>query len=325
VEVLFLNQAEVRQLLDLNTLLDALAEEFKVLARGEYSVAPRNQTSVTGKGYLLGMPAWRPGAPVGVKLVSVFHGNDDLDIPSHQALISLFDAATGSTIAIMDGTYITAVRTSGTAALSARLLARQNSRVLTILGAGAQGQASVRLFPLVRDFDEIRIGSLYSEDARRLAAQSPKARAVESAQEAVRGADVIVLATTSDQPVIRQEWVTPGMHITSVGYMAGKFGATPTGFIGGELDPAIIRNSRLFVETREAFKAPPVGCPELQGMDPMHGTELGEVLLGWQPGRQSEEDITVYKAMGIAIEDLAAANVVYNRAQQEGVGRMLSL
>lgn len=325
MEALFLNQAEVRQLLDLNLLLDALGKEFKALARGEYSMPPRNEVDVTGKGYLLAMPAWRPGGPIGVKLVSVFHGNDDLGIPSHQALICLFDSVTGSTMAIMDGTYITAVRTSGAAAVSARVLARRDARVLTIIGAGVQGTASLHLFPLVRDFDDIRIASLYFEDAEKLAAQHPQARAFASAEEAVRNADVVVLTTTSDQPVIRPQWVEPGMHITSVGYMGGKFGMSPTGFVGGDLDPAIIRDSSLFVETRESFAVPPVGCPELQGVDPKRGTDLGEVLLGRKPGRQSEQEITVYKAMGIAIEDLAAANLVYQRARKEGAGRMLTL
>ncbi|HEY6407079.1 MAG TPA: ornithine cyclodeaminase family protein, partial [Ktedonobacteraceae bacterium] len=151
--------------------------------------------------------------------------------------------------------------------------------------------------------------------AEQLAATDARARAVETAEEAVRGADVVCLCTNAGEPVISLDWLAPGMHITSVGY------APP----GGELDPRVIAHGRLFVETLLAFEPPPVGCGELVGLDPSVGTELGEVLLDRSKGRQSYDELTVYKAMGHAFEDMAAASLVYHRAKQDGVGRTVAL
>ncbi len=131
----------------------------------------------------------------------------------------------------------------------------------------------------------------------------------------MRGADVVCLCTHSGEPVISIDWLAPGTHITSVGY-------NPP---GGELDPKVIEHGRLYVETRLAFEPPPAGCGELAGFEPGIGTELGEVLLGRGLGRQSQDEITVYKAMGHACEDMAAASLVYRRAKQEGIGRTIML
>jgi len=187
--------------------------------------------------------------------------------------------------------------------------------VLAIVGAGVQGRSHLKMLPRVRPFSEIRIASRHFAQAEQLAATDSRARAVEIAEEAVRGADVICLCTSSGEPVISIDWLAPGMHITSVGY------APP----GGELDPRVIAQSHLFVETRLAFDPPPAGCGELAGQDPSVGTELGEVLLGRSPGRQSRDELTVYKAMGHACEDMAAASLVYHRAKQDSTGRTVVL
>jgi ornithine cyclodeaminase/thiomorpholine-carboxylate dehydrogenase len=254
------------------------------------------------------MPAYRPGGPIGVKMVSVFHGNADLGVPGHLALICLFDAETGATLAVMDGTYITAIRTAGAAAVSTRLLARPEARVLAVIGAGVQGRSHIKLFPRVRPIDEIRVASLRIEDAHQAAQLDPHARVVESYEHAVRGADIVALCTTSETPVIKKEWLKPGAHVTSVGYMPP----------GTELDLRVLDQAHLFVETREAFEEPPVGCIELRGRDPDAATELGEVILGRRPGRANDQEITVYKAMGHAIEDLVAAEIVYRGALAAG-------
>jgi ornithine cyclodeaminase/thiomorpholine-carboxylate dehydrogenase len=266
-------------------------------------------------GFLLGMPAHLPGDNIAVKLVSVFHGNHRFGIPGHLALICLFDPETGSTRAVMDGTYITAIRTAGCAALSARLLARANASTLAIIGAGVQGESHLKVFPRARDFKEIRVASRDFSDAQRVAALDRRAFAVESVDQAVRGADVVCLCTTSSRPVVQQEWLTKGVHITSVGYMPP----------GGELSRGIIEKGRLFVETRQAFEPTPVGCDELAGLNPEIGTELGEVLLNLRPGRQSDDELTVYKSMGHAMEDMVAANLVYKRAKKEGAGKVVNL
>ena len=315
METLMLNEMEVQRLLDPNMLLDALAEGFKALSEGLVDAPKRIGVTVPDKGFLLSMPAFQQGREIAVKLVSVFHDNQQFGIPSHQAIICLFDAQTGSPLSFMDGTYITGLRTAGAAALSTQLLARTDSHVLAIIGAGVQGRAHLKMLPRVRQFSEIRIASAHFENAEKLAATNSRAHAVESVEQAVRGADVVCLCTASGEPMISYDWLSPGMHITSVGY-------SPP---GGELDTKVIEHGHLFVETRMAFEPPPAGCGELMGFDRSIGTELGELLLGKAPGRQSSDEITVYKAMGHACEDMAAASLVYRRAMHEGVGRTGSL
>lgn len=313
-EIRLLSERDVRRSLDIAAMLDALAEGFKALSDGRVVAPPRSGVDVPD-GFLLSMPGWMPGKSIGVKLVAGFHDNHKHGLPGHQAIICLFDSETGTPLAVMDGAGITALRTAGGAALSARLLARPDAKVLAIVGAGVQGRAHLDVVPHVREIEEIRIASLYPADAEKLAALDPRARAVVSYQEAIRGADLVCLCTSSSEPVIPLEWLSPGTHVTSVGY------APP----GGELDRAIAERGRLFVETAMAFADPPAGCAELRGMDASAGAELGEVLLGRKPGRQSPEEITVYKAMGHAMEDLVAAQIVYDLARAAGVGMTFDL
>src|SRR2546426_6646212 len=315
MHILMLNETEVQRLLDLDALLDALSEGFRALSEGLVDAPKRNGVSVPNTGFLLAIPAYQHGREVTVKLVSVFHDNKRLGIPSHQALICLFDPQTGTPLSFMDGTYITALRTAGAAALSTRLLARTDTRVLAIVGAGVQGRSHLKMLPRVRQFSEIRIASHHVAHAEQLAATDARAHAVETVEQAVRGADVVCLCTHSGEPVISIDWLAPGTHITSVGYNPPV----------GELDPKVIEHDRLYVETRMAFEPPPAGCGELAGFDPSIGTELGEVLLGRGLGRQSPDEITVYKAMGHACEDMAAATPGYRRAKQEGVGSTIVL
>jgi ornithine cyclodeaminase/thiomorpholine-carboxylate dehydrogenase len=315
MELLLLNQEEVQGLLDFDELLDALADGFIALSEGRVAAPSRSEISIPGAGHLLIKPAWLQGSDMTVKLVSTFFGNRELGIPTIQALITLFDPSTGTPRALMNGASITAARTAGCAALSTKLLARKNSRVLAIIGAGVQGAAHLRIFPRVRDFDEIRIASLYFNEAQKLAASDPRARAFESYKEAVCGADVVCLCTTSGTPVISIDWLSPGAHVTSVGY------SLP----GGELSIEIIRQGRLAVETSLSFSPPPAGCGELAGLDPSTGTELGRLISGKAPGRKSETELTVFKSMGHAMEDLVAANLVYRKALQKGAGRSATL
>ena len=315
MEMLILNRKDVEKLLDLDDLLNALGEGFMTISQGTAVAPNRNQVTIPEAGYLLAMPAWQPGSSVGVKLITVFHENHKLGLPGHQGLICTFDPTNGAPLAIMDGIYITAMRTAASSALSARLLARKEARILSIIGAGVQGRSHLQVVSRVRNFAEIRIASFPFEDAQKLAGEHVKARAFESIEDAVRGADVVCLCTTSSSAVIEPDWISPGAHITSVGF-------SPP---GSELPLEILPLSRLFVETRRSFEPPPTGCCELAGLNPLDGTELGELLLGSKPGRQTEDEITLYKSMGHAIEDLAAANLVYLRARQQGVGSMVEL
>jgi alanine dehydrogenase len=315
MEILMLSAQEVQRLLDPDALLDALADAFRALSAGQVDAPERIGVSVPTAGFLLAMPAYQQEREITVKLVSVFDGNARLDLPTHQALICVFDPMTGAPLAVMDGTTITALRTAGSTAVATQLLAPTDTRVLAIVGAGVQGRSHLTMVSRVRPFAEIRIASRQLAHALELAATDDRARAVESAEEAVRGADVVCLCTNAGEPVISQDWLERGAHVTSVGY------APP----GGELDRQVIERGHLFVETRLAFEPPPAGCAELTGLDPSTGTELGEVLLDQSLGRRSRDELTVYKAMGHACEDLAAASLVYRRARQEGAGHTVEL
>jgi alanine dehydrogenase len=304
MDVLILNRAEVEALLNLRALLDALRDGFEALTAGEVTAPGRNELTMPDEAFLLGMPGRLRDGAMTVKIVTVFESHD----PSHLATIGLYDPHTGACRAFMDGTYITAIRTSAAAAVATDLLARKDARVLTIIGGGVQGEHHLRVFGLVRDFEEIRVSSLYREDAERVAALHPRAHVVDDPETAVRGADVVALATHAAQPVIEPGWIAPGAHVSSVGYRPPD----------GELPRALAREHRLFVETREAFEPTPVGCAELNGLDPRDATELGEILLGHAPGRVHRQEITVYKAMGHVVEDIVAAQLVYAAAEDRG-------
>jgi ornithine cyclodeaminase/thiomorpholine-carboxylate dehydrogenase len=314
-DILVLGELDVARLLDPVALLDGLAEGFRALTRAEVQTPDRPEIAVPGLGFLLAMPAWRRGAHITVKLVSVFGGNAALDLPSHLAVINLFDPASGVPVCVMDGTYITGLRTAACAILSVRELARQDARIATIVGAGVQGREHLKLLPLVRDFDEIRVVSLHRDDADTLARRHPAARAVDDIEMAVRHSDVVCLCSHAREPVIDAGWVRPGTHVTSVGY------APPH----GELPAELARRNALYVETVTALADPPVGCAELRGIPPAHAIELGALLMGSQPGRVAADQITVYKAMGIAMEDMVAANLVFAEAQRLGIGQRIML
>jgi ornithine cyclodeaminase/alanine dehydrogenase-like protein (mu-crystallin family) len=314
LELLVLSQPDVQRLLDPGELLEPLARAFVEVSAGRASVPPR-VAARTRAGLLGVMPGYLPGAGLESKLVAVFPGNHEHGLPSHLALIALFDEETGRPLALMDGTHITAARTAAAAALSTDLLARADVRVLAILGAGVQGRHHLESMPRVRDFHEIRVASRNRAHAEALASTTTLARAMTDFEQAVRGADVVCCCTDADEPVIAFDWLLAGAHVTSVG-------ANPA---GPELDPETVRRGRLFVESRVAFSPPPAGSAELQGLEPATATELGELIAGDAPGRLSNDEVTVYKSMGHAVEDAAAARLVYDRALREGAGRRVPI
>ena len=314
-DVLNLSEAEVVQHLDPSELLRELEASFGALARGEVQCPPRPQITVPGKGFSLSMSAWQSGMQICVKVVNVFEGNLTRGLPSHLALINLFDPETGAVTCVMDATYITGIRTAAAAVLSHKLLSRPESRVVTIVGAGVQAREHLRLLPLVRDVDEIQICSLDFAHAERLADLNPRARPVRDVKSAIERSDVVCLATNSATPVIEAAWVRPGTHVSSVGYQPPN----------GELPRLLARDHRLFVETMDAFAPPPVGCAELSGIDAARGTALGDVVNDRRKGRANDSEVTVYKAMGSAMEDMVAANLAYRTARQRGAGVAMKL
>lgn len=313
--MLYLTRREVEALLDVDAMLGALTRALVQLSSGQASVPPRTAARAGSRGLLGVMPAYLEGVALEAKLVSVFPDNHAAGLDSHQALIALFDDGTGTPLALMDGTHITAMRTGGAAAVAAGALARRDARVLAILGAGTQGWSHLQTFPRVREFKEIRIASRNPEHAEKLAASHPGARVSSSFEEAVRHADVVACCTDAREPIIDRAWLAPGAHVSSVG-----------GTFGPEVGTDIVSSSRIFVESRGVVtNAPPAGAHELQGMDPQQVTEIGEVLGERRPGRQSDAEITLYKSTGHAVEDAAAARLVYDRALAGKVGLELTL
>jgi ornithine cyclodeaminase/alanine dehydrogenase-like protein (mu-crystallin family) len=313
-ELISLSEADVARCLDPAELVRELESSFGALARGEVQCPPRPEITIPGRGFSLAMSAWQPGMQICVKIVNVFDGNLARGLPNHLALINLFDPETGAATCVMDATYITGIRTAAAAVLSHKLLSRPDSRIATIVGAGIQAREHLRLLPLVRDFDEIQICSLEFDHAERLAALHPKASAVRDTRTAIERSHVVCLATHAAAPVIEAEWVQQGTHVSSVGYHPPE----------GELPRALARDHRLFVETLDAFAAPPVGCAELSGVEAARGTTLGDVVNDPRTGRTNDSDITVYKAMGIAMEDMVAANLVYRTVQRSGGGARMT-
>ncbi|TIQ84301.1 MAG: ornithine cyclodeaminase family protein, partial [Mesorhizobium sp.] len=212
-EVLVLSETDVMECIDLSQLLDVLEDGFKALSQGKVVNPPRPQLDIPAAGYSLAMPAWMEGMNLTVKIVNVFEGNLAIGLPSHLATISLFDPVSGLPVCILDGTFITAVRTSGSAVLSVRALARRDARIATVVGAGVQANQHLHLLPLVRDFAEIRVASKSFDDAATLARLHPSVVAVADLEAAVRSSDVVCLATHSYEPVIKASWVQPGTHV----------------------------------------------------------------------------------------------------------------
>ncbi len=312
--MLIITRKEIETLLDPNELLSALEDGFKALSDGQLNVPPRNQ-AIAPKGLLVGMPAYMPNKLMSVKLVSVFHENHKQNIPDHQATITLFNSETGSPVAFMDGEYITAMRTAAGAILSIRTLARKNSKSIAIIGAGVLGHAHLKMIGTLSGIEKIYIASKDISKAQALSARASNALAVDSIQQAVSNADIVCLCTSSLEAVIKAEWLKDGVHISSGGYRPP----------GGELPRDVVENSHIFVESKVAFSPPPVGSAELQGLDSSFGTELGEVLLNQKEGRRNDQETTIYKSMGHAMEDLVAANLVYEKAIEQGIGNRFEL
>ncbi len=311
--LLVLSGAECRGLLDLDDLRRALGTAMRLHSDGETSVPPRIAT-FSRSGLLAAMPGTINDVGMAAKLVSVFADNHGGPVPSHQGLIALFDEHDGRPLALMDGAYITAIRTASAAALAAEFAGRADASSLTIIGAGIQGHAHARAFAGIRDWTDIRVASRTPDHAVALADVTPHGRAVASFDEAVRDADVVALCTDARDPVVDHSWLCAGAHVSSVG----------TGY---EVDaPTIAAADRILVEWREAGQnPPPAGAVELQAIDPATLVEIGDVVAGRATARQHDDELTVYKSTGHAVQDIAAARLVYDRALELGVGTRIEV
>ncbi|HEY4730530.1 MAG TPA: ornithine cyclodeaminase family protein [Myxococcales bacterium] len=308
--MIVLGRAEVAALLDPDALVEAVATALRDLSAGKASV-PNRIASFTPAGLLGAMVGYVPSLDVlAAKLVSVFPQN--VAAPTHQALIAVFDPRSGAPLALLDGEEITAQRTAAGSALATRLLAREDARVLAIVGTGVQAASHARYVARARKFRAILVAGRDAAKAAKLAREI--GGRVASIEEAVRAADVICATTHAREPVVRRDWLRPGAHLNSVGLHPQ----------GREIDS--LEGMRVAVESRaSAFAPPPAGANDLRDTSAAEAVELGELSSGARAGRGSEAQITVYKSVGVAAEDAAAAALVLRRAREGGVGRMIEL
>lgn len=292
--LLVLDEAEVRRHLRMADLVPAMARALADLSAGRVVQPVRTMLPVESRGFFAVMPAYTRA--LGAKLVTFFPDNRDL--PTHHALIVLFRPETGEPLVVMDGRLITEMRTAAASAVATDLLARRDASVLAILGAGVQAGSHLEALRLVREFREVR---LWSPRSGRAFAERHGILAPGSAEEAVRGADVVVVATASRTPVLRGTWLAPGVHVNAVGAVRPDW---------RELDDETLRRARLYVDSRDA--ATQEAGDVIAAGAPF--AELGEVVGGTRPGRQAAYEITLFKSVGVAVEDLVAAELVYRRA-----------
>ncbi len=291
---MFLTEDEVRAHLRMEELIPVMAEAMRDLSLGKVQQPLRQVLSVTEHNGFFGvMPAY--GRALGAKLVTFYPNNQD--VPTHHAMIQLFRPETGEPLVTMDGRLITEMRTAAVSAVATDLLARKDVSVLAILGSGVQARSHLEALRLVRPFGQVRVWSPRNA--------APFARefnltAKSSAEEAVRGADVIVVATSATTPVLLGEWLSAGTHINAVGATRPNW---------RELDDDVLRRARIYVESREAASKE---SGDIIAAGQIFA-ELGEVVAQGKPGRQSDEEITLYKSVGVAIEDVFAADLVYRR------------
>jgi ornithine cyclodeaminase/alanine dehydrogenase-like protein (mu-crystallin family) len=325
--MLVISAAEVVSLLDFDALADALQAAMADLSADRASVPPRVAAQVAGRDALLAaMPAYLPSAgALTVKLVSLFPQN--LDLPTHHALVCCFDPATGTPVAVIDGTYLTAARTAAGSAVATRLLSRPGAGRVTVIGTGVQARAHARALARLPDVqivqivgrDQSKVTALTDE----LTAAGVPAQAMASVEDAVRSADVVCTATHAASPVLRREWLRPGTHVNSVGYnTSGE----------GEVDLATIHDALVVVESRAAALAPPpTGAVEIlraiehDAIDASHIVEIGQIAAGTARGRTDDAQLTLYKSVGVAVQDAAAAALVLAAARERGAGTSITM
>ena len=299
------------------------------LSAGRVSMPVRIAAIVPERDALLAaMPAYLPSSgALATKLVSLFPRNTDR--PTHQAVIVVFDSENGTPLALMDGEAITAARTAAGSALATDLLARKDAQVLAVIGTGVQARAHLHAVPRVREFREVRVAGRHGDKAMALVEEArqwlPRAnlRMTTSYSQAEDGADVICAATHSAEPVVQRDWLSAGAHVTSVGYNTA----------GREVDGATFRDALVVVESRSATLAPPPAGSNDIAMAIAEGAmtrehvhaELGELVSGARPGRTEATQITLYKSVGVAVQDAAAAAMVLENARKTGVGRTIEL
>src|SRR5215204_4211274 len=323
MKILVLDNQQIKELLPMKDCIELMADALAALARGEVYQPLRTIIRPPEARGLLGlMPAFRVGdrGAFGVKAICVFPENPAKGKDAHQGAVMLFSRETGKMLALMNASEITAIRTAAVSAVATRLLAREDAQQLAIIGAGVQARTHLTAFAAVRPIKHARVACRNVEHAEQLAREmqaqfSFPIEPVRTNEEAVRGAGLIVTATSSLEPVINKDWISPGAHVNAIGTHSPN---------SREIDSATMATARIFVDRREsalnesgdyllAAKEGVITSDSIVG-------ELGEILIGTKTGRTSATEVTLFKSLGLAIEDVTCADYLYNKAQAQNAG-----
>jgi alanine dehydrogenase len=321
-----INAEDVAALLAMDELIELMEDALRKFSMGQVLQPVRTVIPVGDHEFFAVMPALVRDPPiVGTKLVTVFGRNAALDLPTHLAAIFLLSPHTGALVAVMDGQRITAARTAAVSAVSATALARDDSSVLAIIGSGVQARSHLEAMEIAFELSEVRVWSPTPEHQMAFLEEMQSTTTAtlvgaDSVEQACRGADLIVLATSAMEPVLQTDWVKGGAHVIGVGACRPN---------QREMDPALVKRGRLFVDSREA--AIVESGDIVMGIAEGHFSashivgELGAVLAGTVEGRRTAKEITIFKSLGMAVEDVVAANLVYQRALDQDAGIELQL
>jgi ornithine cyclodeaminase/alanine dehydrogenase-like protein (mu-crystallin family) len=333
MRTLLVSHREVANLLPMRECIEAMADAFRSLSIGDARLPLRQVISIPGTPNLLALMPGQLGvasrdrsrSAIGAKVITVFPGNDATPLDSHLGVVLLFEAEMGRLLAIIDASSVTAIRTAAVSGVATKLLSTPDAGDLAILGAGVQAMTHLEAMHSVRTIRRVRVWSRTAERRDAFVGKAQKkfgiaVEAVSTPEAAVTGADLVCTVTASREPVLRGGWLAPGAHVNAVG------SALPA---ARELDTAAVVRSRLYVDRRESAlaEAGDVLIPMSEGAinaDHIRG-DLGEVLMGAVAGRESANDITLFKSLGLAIEDLAAARHIYEKGVARGTGVWLSL
>ena len=328
MKVLVLDNRAIRELLPMTECIELMADALAALARGEVYQPLRTIIRPPEARGLLGfMPAYRAGeqGAFGLKAICVFPENPTKGKDAHQGAVMLFSRETGELLALMNASEITAIRTAAVSAVATRLLAREDAQQLAIIGAGVQARTHLTALAAVRTIKHARVAARNIEHAHQLVREmQPKfsfpIEAVETNEQAVRDADMIVTATSSLEPVISKDWISPGAHINAIGTHSPN---------SREIDGATMAAARIFTDRGESAlnEAGDYLLAAKEGLVTPASilAEIGELLIGTKPGRTSRTEITLFKSLGLAIEDVACADYLYQKSLSQNIGTWVNL
>ena len=325
--MLVLSQADVDRLLPMRDCIELMAATLASLARGEAVLPLRTVIRIPDSRDAFAVMAACLTNPrtIGAKIITVFPGNHGTALDSHQGAVLLFDPTNGSLAAVLDATAITTIRTAAVSAVATRTLARDDASTLAIVGAGVQGHAHLEAICAVRPIKALRVWSRDADHARKLAAVGRERFQLDTTvspttRDAVRDAAIVCTCTSATEPVLQGAWLSPGTHINAVG------ASTPN---AREVDSALVVAARLYADRRESAlkESGDILVPLQEGaITPDHIVgEIGELLIGRAAGRRDDREITLFKSLGLAVEDLASASCVYDQAVRTGAGTRVEL